>query len=163
MSTASLERTADWWESFITHAVCPDPHPLRQCNLTLAHTQTNLCMRYASFPPMTSLMMSPVWVGDGYLIQTHQRATTPPQTHTHTTALHESPCPHPITPPCPSCRGTSLALCISSTSTEQSAAQWHHEAQSRSLGLSLFVVLQLDYPITNGKYLGKWGLNIFAI
>ncbi len=36
-------------------------------------------------------------------------------------------------------------------------------AQSRSLGLSLFVVLQLDYPITNGKYLGKWGLNIFAI
>lgn len=83
--------------------------------------------------------------------------------NTHTTALHESPCPHPITPPCPSCCGTSLALCISSTSTEQSAAQWHHEAQSRSLGLSLFMVLQLDYPITNGKYLGKWGLNIFAI
>lgn len=127
MSVASLERTADWWESFITHAVCPDPHPLRQCNLTVALTQTNLCMRYASFPTMTSLMMSPVWVGDGYLIQTHQRATTPPQTHTHTTALHESPCPHPITPPCPSCRGTSLALCISSTSTEQSAAQWHHD------------------------------------
>ncbi len=93
------------------------PHPLRQCNLTLALTDK----------PMHALCILPaydisydvttVWVGDGYLIQTHQRATTPPQTHTHTTALHESPCPHPITPPCPSCRGTSLALCISSTST----------------------------------------------
>lgn len=30
-------------------------------------------------------------------------------------------------------------------------------AQSRSVGAGLHAVLHLDYPITSGKYRGKWG------
>jgi len=173
MSAASLERTTDWWESFITQAVSPDPHPLRQCNLTVALTQTNVRICYASFPPMTSHMMSSVWVGDGYLIQTTHRATTPPQTHTQTIPLHTSRpldpafilhAPHPITPPCPSCHGTSLALFMSSTSKEQSGGQLHHNdfACCSKTGPSSNVVTHQGYPITRGKFWCEWGRYIFA-
>ncbi len=60
------------------------PHPLRQCNLTLALTDKPMYALCILPAYDISYDVTTVWVGDGYLIQTHQRATTPPQTHTHT-------------------------------------------------------------------------------
>lgn len=156
--------------------VCPDPHPLRQCNLTVAFTQTNVCICYASFPPMTSHMMSSVWVGDGYLIQTHHRATTPPQTHTNHTTPHFSPsCPASILhapPPHHSSLsflpwhqpGSLHELHLYRTISWSVAPQMTlPAARSRSAGPSLHVVLHLGYPITSEKYWCEWGPYIFEI
>ncbi len=143
------------------------PHPLRQCNLTLAlkdKPMHALCILPAYD---ISYDVTTVWVGDGYLIQTHQRATTPPQTHTHTrhsTPWVSMPPPHhsslsflPWHQP-GSLHKLHLYNQLLSGTTRTLPA-----AQSGSVGHILFVDLQFHYPITNGKYLGKWGLNICAI
>ncbi len=118
MSAASLDRNADWWESFITHAVCPDPPPSETMQShTRSQRQTYACVMHPS--RLWHLLWCHHSMGRRRLSYSDSPKShnTTSNTHTHATALHESPCPHPITPPCPSCRGTSLALCISSTST----------------------------------------------
>lgn len=155
---------------------CPDPHPLRQCNLTVVLTQTNVRIRYASFPPMTSHMMSSVWVGDGYLIQTHHRATTPPQTHTQTIPLHTSrpPIQHSFSmPPTPSLLPVLPAVAPAWLSAWApplqnnqvvSGTRWHHNdfACSSKTGHSLHVVLHLGYPITRAFLLVWMGSIHFS-
>lgn len=104
-----------------------------------------------------------------------QSHNTTSNTHTNYTTPHFSPsypafilhAPHPITPPCPSCRGTSLALCVSST--EQSGGQWHPMALPRWLCLQLEDWTQFACGFTsrlaNHKstfYWCEWGQYIFA-
>lgn len=92
MSAASLERTADWWESFIIHTRSlpwPPPSETMQSH-TRSHTDK----------PMHALCILPAYdisYDVTSMVGRRLSYSDSPKSH-NTTALHESPWPHP-TPP----------------------------------------------------------------
>lgn len=166
MSAASLERNADWWESFITHAVCPDPPPSETMQShTRSHRQTYACVMHPS--RLWHLLWCHHSTGRRQLSYSDSPKShnTPSNTHTcHSTPWVSMPPPHHSSPSfLPWHQPGSLLKLHLYNQLLSGTTRTLPAAQSRSVGHILFVDLQLDYPIMNGKYLGKWGLNICAI
>lgn len=152
MSAASLERSTDWWESFITQAVCPDPPPTKTMQ-SHSGSHTGRHTRTLRILPVYDISHDVITIG-----QQRLSSSDPPMSHNTTSNPHihnkphhphvQHPPPLPVLP--------ALAPAWLSTAISWPVAPWWLLIYN---WLTQFVC-GLTYRWSRGK---QWGPNVFAI